>query len=283
MYMLIVTGLSGSGKTSALKILEDDGFYCVDNLPLNMLAQFVGMCRRVNPDMKLVAISVDAREYNLNHNERLDMSPLDNLDITYEILYLDCRNDIIEKRYNATRRQHPMSITVPEGIQLEREFLATIRDRASYILDTSDLRSDDMRESLFRAIHRNQPQAFSLVLQSFGYKNGVPFETDMVYDMRFIRNPYYEEELRPLSGLDKPIIDYIEVDPCVTEFMDCAEKQIRGLIPRYIDKNKRRLMVSFGCTGGRHRSVYGAVSMYNRLKDDFPATLMHRDLKNWKG
>lgn len=279
MYLLIVTGLSGSGKSSVLKILEDDGYYCVDNLPVNMLSEFVSFCRRTNPDMKLVAVSVDAREYKLHHYERFDLSPLRELDVNYEILYIDSRDDVIAKRYNATRRQHPMSTSVLNGIEREREFLSPLRDNANYILDTTNLRLDDLRTTLFSAIHRQHPQAFSLILQSFGYKNGVPFETDIVYDMRFIRNPYYEDSLRDLTGLDEPIIKYINGDPAIAEFMDMTERQIRFLIPKYIEKNKRRLMISFGCTGGRHRSVYGANEMYKRLMDDFQPTIIHRDVK----
>lgn len=282
MYLLIVTGLSGSGKSSALKILEDNGFYCVDNLPSVMLTEFVTLCRETNPDIKMTAVAIDAREYNLRHSPRLDLDALSQLNIDYEILFLDCKDEVISQRYNETRRQHPMSKRIPLGVAFERDYLMNLRDRANYILDTSQLKANELRERIMSTIKHKNPQEFSLVLQSFGYKHGVPFETDMVYDMRFVRNPYYEESLRELSGLDAPIADYINEDSSVQKFMDSVEEQIRFLIPRFLEQNKPRLMVSFGCTGGRHRSVYGANLMYEKLKGDFSTSVIHRDLKVWK-
>lgn len=282
MYLLIVTGLSGSGKSSALKILEDSGFYCVDNLPSVMLTEFVSLCQQMNPDIQTVAVAIDAREYNLCHSPIANFSALSELNVDYDILFLDCNDDVIARRYNETRRQHPMSKRVPLGIAFERDYLMSVRDMAKYILDTSDLKANELRERIFSTINVNNASDFSLVLQSFGYKRGVPFETDMVYDMRFIKNPYYEPSLREMSGLDTPVIEYINGDPSVIEFIDNAEAQIRFLIPRFIEQNKPRLMISFGCTGGRHRSVYGANTMYQRLKNDFSTTVIHRDLKIWK-
>ena len=281
MYLLIVSGMSGSGKSAALKILEDDGFYCVDNLPLALLSEFISKSRQMYENVELVAVAVDAREYTLHHHDHIDLSPLSELQsmgVEYNILYLDCTDTVLMRRYNATRRQHPMRMTVADGIAMEREFLSPLRDSANFILDTSEIKANELRQHLFSTINRFRPQSFSIIIQSFAYKNGAPFETDIVYDMRFINNPYYVEDLRELCGLDKPIQDFINKDPDVKLFMDKTEEQIRFLIPRYIRENKRRLMISFGCTGGRHRSVFGANDMYNRLKDDFQTTIIHRDL-----
>ena len=281
MYLLIVSGMSGSGKSAALKILEDDGFYCVDNLPLALLSEFISKSRQMYENVELVAVAVDAREYTLHHHDRIDLSPLSELQsmgVEYNILYLDCTDTVLMRRYNATRRQHPMRMTVADGIAMERDFLSPLRDSANFILDTSEIKANELRHHLFSTINRFRPQSFSIIIQSFAYKNGAPFETDIVYDMRFINNPYYVEDLRELCGLDKPIQDFINKDPDVKLFMDKTEEQIRFLIPRYIRENKRRLMISFGCTGGRHRSVFGANDMYNRLKDDFQTTIIHRDL-----
>lgn len=281
MYLLIVTGLSGSGKSSVLNTLEDGGFYCVDNLPSAMLTDFVTLCRKTNPNIKNVAVAIDAREYKLKKTAVLDLDALCQLDVEYEILFVECKDDVIARRYNETRRQHPVSSEISGGIAIEREYLMGLRDKANYILDTTNIRANELREKLFTTLNRSNPIPFSLVFQSFGYKRGVPFETDMVYDMRFIKNPYYEVELRDLSGLDKPIEDFINSEEDVHKFMDEAERQIRFLIPLFIKQGKHRLMVSFGCTGGRHRSVYGANTMYNRLKDDYAAIVIHRDLKLW--
>ena len=281
MYLLIVTGLSGSGKTSVLKVLEDGGFYCVDNLPSAMLTNFVTLCKNTNSSINNVAVAVDAREYNLNKTASLDIESINKLDVDNEILFVDCKDKIIARRYNATRRHHPVSKYIFEGISLEREYLKNIRDKANYIIDTTDMKPNELSQILFNTIHKLEQIPISLVFQSFGYKQGVPFETDMVYDMRFIKNPYYIPVLKDLSGLDQPIIDYINQDSSVKLFMDSIENQIRFLIPRFIAQSKPRLMVSFGCTGGRHRSVYGANEMYLRFKKDFPSVIIHRDLDKW--
>lgn len=281
MYLLIVTGLSGAGKSCALAALADSGFYCVDNLPSALLHSLVKICSERTPAIDRVAVVIDARE-SLFVSSSDEFFPIfDALPCQYEILYLDCKNEIIERRYNETRRKHPLSEHIDSGIAAEREFLMPLRERANYVIDTSSLKPNDLRHELSCISGIKALIPFSLVFQSFGYKNGVPLETDITYDMRFLSNPYYEPGLRHLSGLDREIADYLLQDDYISEFFEIVEGNIRKLIPKYVEQGKHRLMVSFGCTGGRHRSVFAANTMYQRLKNDYSCTLIHRDLKSW--
>ncbi|NLB62306.1 MAG: RNase adapter RapZ [Clostridiales bacterium] len=281
MYLLIVTGLSGAGKSCALAALADGGFYCVDNLPAALLNDLVKICSVRTPAIERVAVVIDARESLLASSSDEFFPIFDSLPCRYEILYLDSKNEIIERRYNETRRRHPLSEHIDSGIAAEREFLMPLRECANYIIDTSNLKPNDLKHELSGLEGIKALIPFSLVFQSFGYKNGVPLETDITYDMRFLTNPYYEPNIRNLSGLDKEIIDFLMKDDYIAEFLDSIEKNLRNLIPKYIEQGKHRLMISFGCTGGRHRSVFAANTMYQRLHSDYPCTLVHRDLKKW--
>ena len=200
-----------------------------------------------------------------------------NAGVDYRIVFLDCRDEILERRYNETRRRHPLSDDIATGIRMEREMLAELRDRASVIIDTTNMRPLELGTALERELNMGST-GFMLRVMSFGYKRGVPFEADIVLDMRFSSNPYYDKELRPLCGKDKAIRDYVMADKDVREFMDNVESMLYRLIPRFIEQDKRRLVVAFGCTGGRHRSVCAAEELYNRIKGRYNAVLTHRDL-----
>lgn len=279
MYLLIITGLSGSGKSHALSRLEDMGYFCIDNLPSAMLADFVRFCSRQSRPIERAAIVIDSRESVFDTNSEISFFNFEALEDSYDILFLDCRDEEIERRYNETRRVHPIdSQSIKRGITLEREFLHTMRDRANFIIDTSDLRPLEFDRVLSETLSADRATPFAIICQSFGYKRGVPYETDIVLDMRFLKNPFYEPELRRLSGMDERVAKYIEGEGIAQPFLDNVETMLRRTIPRYIEQGKHRLMVSFGCTGGRHRSVYAANSMYNRLKGDFAASLVNRDL-----
>lgn len=282
MNLLIVTGLSGAGKSSVLAALEDRGFYCVDNLPSALIVEFVKLCSQRNHRTQDIAVVIDAREYLLGSQPEDSFSLFESLEDGYKLLFLDCRDEIIERRYNQTRRVHPIKNTIADGIALERDFLSIMRDRADHIIDTSDLTPNELKAKLIDLLELSTEQPFSLVIQSFAYKRGVPIETDMVMDMRFVKNPFYVPELRMLSGLDKPIIDYLNDLPAFGEALNSIEAQLNGLIPRFIEQGKHRLMVSFGCTGGRHRSVCAAEDMYRRMSKKYSTTIIHRDLKLWR-
>ena len=277
MRVLVVTGMSGAGKSQALKRLEDMGYFCVDNLPCEMLGGFALLCKRANPPVEKVAVVIDSRESIFGNDVVAALDKLAALEVSYQIIFLECRDEVLERRYNETRRPHPLGGDIRKAIQAERELLSTLRDRAVHIIDTSQLRPLELRQALEQALSQKDT-GFALEIVSFGYKRGVPFEADVVLDMRFSPNPFYEPELRTLSGRDAAVQAFVLADENVTALLDQVEHTLERLIPRFIEQEKRRLMVAFGCTGGRHRSVCCAEALYHRMKDRYQVSLAHRDI-----
>lgn len=277
MRVLVVTGMSGAGKSQALKRLEDMGYFCVDNLPCEMLGGFALLCKRANPPVERVAVVIDSRESIFGNDVVAALDKLAALEVSYQIIFLECRDEVLERRYNETRRPHPLGGDIRKAIQAERELLSTLRDRADHIIDTSQLRPLELRQALEQALSQKDT-GFALEIVSFGYKRGVPFEADVVLDMRFSPNPFYEPELRTLSGRDAAVQAFVLADENVTALLDQVEHTLERLIPRFIEQDKRRLMVAFGCTGGRHRSVCCAEALYQRMKDRYQVSLAHRDI-----
>ena len=277
MRVLVVTGMSGAGKSQALKRLEDMGYFCVDNLPCEMLGGFALLCKRANPPVERVAVVIDSRESIFGNDVVAALDKLAALEVSYQIIFLECRDEVLERRYNETRRPHPLRGDIRKAIQAERELLSTLRDRADHIIDTSQLRPLELRQALEQALSQKDT-GFALEIVSFGYKRGVPFEADVVLDMRFSPNPFYEPELRALSGRDAAVQAFVLADENVTALLDQVEHTLERLIPRFIEQEKRRLMVAFGCTGGRHRSVCCAEALYHRMKDRYQVSLAHRDI-----
>ena len=277
MRVLVVTGMSGAGKSQALKRLEDMGYFCVDNLPCEMLGGFALLCKRANPPVEKVAVVIDSRESIFGNDVVAALDKLAALEVSYRIIFLECRDEVLERRYNETRRPHPLGGDIRKAIQAERELLSTLRDRADHIIDTSQLRPLELRQALEQALSQKDT-GFALEIVSFGYKRGVPFEADVVLDMRFSPNPFYEPELRTLSGRDAAVQAFVLADENVTALLDQVEHTLERLIPRFIEQEKRRLMVAFGCTGGRHRSVCCAEALYQRMKDRYQVSLAHRDI-----
>ena len=281
MYLLIVTGLSGAGKSLCLNCLEEQGYFCVDNLPSPLLSEFVALCEQAVPRIRRAAVTIDSRESLLSRQPQSILERLDALSVPYEILFLDARDDVLRKRYNESRRRHPLGDAgdAYTGVQRERVFLQGIRNRAAYVLDTSDIRPRDLSKVIAKVLPEYESKDATLLLCSFGYKRGVPVDADIVLDMRFIPNPFYVDELRPLSGLDQQLRDYVFAQPFAQAFMDQTEQMLETTLPLYREQDKHILRVCFGCTGGRHRSVAAAEEMARRFHvRGVHVRVYHRDL-----
>lgn len=282
MDLLIVTGMSGAGKSLALKSLEDMGFYCVDNLPSPMLTEFISMCKNANPPIRHAAVTMDSREGLLSRSPETVLKEIKKIDVPHTILFLDARDDILKRRYNETRKRHPLGVSgeAESGVRTERGFLSVIRDAADFVLDTSDIPSRDLSSCLEKIIPEMDQDQMTVVLSSFGYKRGVPVDADIVIDMRFVENPFYYEDMRYLSGTDEKVRDFVLKQPYVKEFLDHLEQSIIDLLPLFEKQDKHILRICFGCTGGRHRSVAASVDMAERLRSRGQAVrIYHRDIK----
>lgn len=278
MEILIVTGLSGAGKSGALRVLEDIGYLCVDNLPSLLVGNFIDLCRNADPPIKKVALVIDSRSSVFRYSSERMFQSFDMIGEPYKILFLDCSNEVLQRRYSETRRRHPMHDDVAAGILIERELLEPLKQRANFIIDTSMMTPRDFARKLESVLLSGSDGRFRLVITSFGFKRGIPLNADIVIDMRYTANPFYEDSLRSLSGRDKPVFDYVMSDPIVTMHLEELTGLLKKLIPAYEREGKRRLMISFGCTGGRHRSVAMAEALYENLRDFRNTTIEHRDL-----
>lgn len=281
MYLLIVTGLSGAGKSLALRCLEEQGYFCVDNLPSSMLSDFVAQCQAATPPVQHAAVTIDSRESLLSRSPESVVAYIDALTVHHEILFLDARDDVLKKRYNEVRRRHPLGEAgdAATGVQRERVYLQSIRDRANYILDTSDIASRNFHRVIAKVLPEYESNDMTLLLSSFGYKRGVPVDADMVLDMRFMPNPFYVNELRHQSGMDDAVKEFVFAQAYAGEFMDTLEHTLDKLLPLYQEQGKTILRVCFGCTGGRHRSVAAAEEIAKRFQDrKVTVRVYHRDL-----
>ena len=276
--LLLVTGMSGAGKSTVLDALEDMGWDCVENLPTSLLADFV---RGAEGDRhaRSVAVGMDARSRGFDpYALPAQLAAIEG--VTPEILFLDCAGAELVRRYDETRRKHPLAPDRPaeDGIARERSLLAPLRFAADGVLDTTDLTPSELRDELIRRFG-DDIGAPVVTIASFGYSKGVSRTADLMFDMRFLDNPHWIEELRPLSGLDAKIQAHVASDPAFAESMDSIEGLLKSLIPRYWAAGKSYVTVAFGCTGGRHRSVAAAVEMAKRLRAaGFSPNVRHRDL-----
>ncbi|HIV16650.1 MAG TPA: RNase adapter RapZ [Candidatus Alectryocaccobium stercorigallinarum] len=287
--LVIVTGMSGAGKSSVLNILEDAGYYCVDNLPIPLIKTFCQLLINSSDDkMNHAAIGVDIRNGDGISGLGKILDELINEEIPYEILYLDASDRVLIKRYKETRRYHPLAGkdgSIEDGITKEREKLQFLRKKADYIIDTSRLLTRDLKKTITEIFVQDMGfNSLMVTIMSFGFKFGIPQEADLVFDVRFLPNPYYIEELKKLSGNDPPVFEYVMSFEAAREFADKLTDMIRFLIPNYINEGKNQLVIAIGCTGGRHRSVTFANELYKRLPSDegYGLRIEHRDMENEK-
>lgn len=284
MKFVILTGMSGAGKSTALKMMEDIGFYCVDNLPIPLIEKFVELSEMQGTELQKVAVGIDIRSGGAL--EELH-SVLDHLEANgggCEILFLDAEDSVLVKRYKETRRSHPLAggERVDKGIELERKKMEFLKKRANYIIDTSRLLTRELKAEIGKIFVENQDfKNLFITILSFGFKYGIPADSDLVFDVRFLPNPYYMEGLKYKNGNDKEIQDYVLQFKEAHEFLEKLDDMINFLIPNYIVEGKNQLVISIGCTGGKHRSVTLANELYKRLSDrkEYGIKIEHRDIE----
>ncbi|ULJ65870.1 RNase adapter RapZ [Wielerella bovis] len=279
MKIVLISGLSGSGKTVALNLLEDSGFYCVDNLPLALLPELVCLHEKGSLKTSKLGISIDVRS-NLDIEAAQHMiADLRATGHEVEILFLEATEEVLLRRFSETRRSHPLSReyeTLPESLQREREWLLPLRDLA-YCVDTSKLNAQQLRRTVGQWLGVSR-DALLVGIESFGFKHGAMLNADFVFDVRSLPNPYYDPALRPFNGKDKPIQDYLAQQPLVQEMIDDIEHFLLRWLPRMQDESRSYVTVGIGCTGGQHRSVYIAEQLGKRLGEQFQVLVRHRQL-----
>ena len=283
MRFVIVTGMSGAGKSTALKMLEDMGYFCVDNLPIPLLPGFVQMLQNTDTEMKKVALGLDVRSGQDLSGLKENLEAMDRDRIGYEILFLDANDAVLVKRYKETRRQHPLSGSgrVDTGIAKEREKILFLKMKATYILDTSKMLTRELRIELEKIFVDGQSFCnLSITVMSFGFKYGIPQDADLVFDVRFLPNPYYIDTLREKTGNEAEVQDYVMQNDKGRIFLDKLKDMMEFLIPNYILEGKNQLVIAIGCTGGKHRSVTLANALYQLLdqEESYGVRIEHRDI-----
>lgn len=282
MQFIIVTGLSGSGKSSAMNVLEDIGFYCIDNLPPQLISKFIDICR--DGKINKIALAVDIRSGDMFSEEILNsIEQMKNEHFDFKVLYLESSDDVIIKRYKETRRKHPLDAEfegcLAKAIKYERNKLNSLREIADYYIDTSYLKSSQLKESIVNLFLKNSSDSILIKVMSFGFKYGSSAETDLVFDVRCLPNPYYIPELKHLTGKNQEVRDYVMSFEQSGQLLDKLKDLILFLIPMYISEGKSQLVIGFGCTGGKHRSVTFTELMADYLEEaGYSVHKSHRDI-----
>lgn len=276
---VIVTGMSGAGLTSALNSFEDLGFEVIDNIPLFLLEKLVDDPEPI-PRPLCIGTNVRTRDFHENQFLQIFEKLNQRSDIELAVVYLECDEDILQRRFTETRRKHPLALDRPvlDGIRQERSIMQPMRNRADHVFDTSHLHTHDLKRIIGAAFEDKQKQKLLVQIISFSYKSGLPKEADLVFDARFLNNPHYIEEIKHLNGTDKEIGDYIQKDPSFREFFDNVINLLEPLFPRFYQEGKSYLTIAIGCTGGKHRSVYIAECLHEWLRSmQLHVVLIHRD------
>lgn len=283
MRFVIVTGISGAGKNTVLKMLEDAEYFCVDNLPIQLIPKMAQIAVVESRNISKVALGVDIRSGDGLKNLTEILEQIDDMQFDYEILFLECATEVLIKRYKETRHTHPLAGKgrVEDAIEEERRRTKFLKERSKYIIDTSQLLVRDLKTQIDKIfVDNDQFDNFYLTILSFGFKYGLPVDSDLVFDVRFLPNPYYIPELRPKSGKDKEVYDYVMTSKEAQTFLDKLEDMLDFLIPNYIVEGKNQLVLSIGCTGGKHRSVTLARAITKRMEGrKFGIKVEHRDVE----
>lgn len=284
MRCVIVTGMSGAGKSTALKMLEDVGYFCVDNLPVQLIPKMADLLRVPGSELNKAALGVDIRSGQSLDELAEVLEELDGAGMKYEILFLESSDNVLIKRYKETRRFHPLAgndSRVDEGIQKERERILFLKKKADYLIDTSHMLTQELKRELNKIFVQNKEyKNLYISVLSFGFKYGIPPDADLVFDVRFLPNPYYIEELRPHSGNDKQVRDYVMDNKKAEIFLEKMTDLVEFLIPNYVQEGKTQLVVGIGCTGGKHRSVTLANELFEILSknENYGIRIEHRDI-----
>ena len=286
MRFVIVTGMSGGGKRTAIKMLEDIGFYCVDNLPVPLIEKFIELMETPNAEIQKVALGVDVRaDQNFEATYKSLMQLREN-GYHFEILFMDANEDTLIKRYKETRRRHPLAQgdgeRLEDGIRKERKILQAIKEQSDYIFDSSKLLTRELKVEMDRIFLANEEfNSLMVSVMSFGFKHGIPQDADLVFDVRFLPNPFYLDELKFLTGNDKPVQEYVMQSPDAEAFLVKLMEMLEFLLPGYVKEGKHQLVIAIGCTGGQHRSVTLANELYQRMKNkgNYGLNINHRDIR----
>lgn len=283
MRFVVVTGMSGGGKSTALKMLEDVGFYCVDNLPVSLVEKFAELVSMPGSEVGKVALGLDVRSDQSFEDATKILEKLKSLGTKLEILFMDADEGVLIKRYKETRRVHPLAMDkrVEDGVRIERRVLENIRRHADYVIDTSNLLTRELKEELNRIFVEDAAyNSLMVTVMSFGFKHGIPADADLVLDVRFLPNPFYIEELKCKTGNDREVQEYVMGFREAEVFLEKLTDMLQFLIPNYVKEGKNRLVVAIGCTGGQHRSVTLARELYRRMKGrgGYGCKLYHRDI-----
>ena len=282
MRFVVVTGLSGAGKSTTLNFLEDAGYYCVDNLPVKLITEFANLLNE-NDEIERAALGIDARTGSGFDELEASLEKIKEMGISYEILFLESDDSVLVKRYKETRRIHPLAFgdRIEVGIERERAKLSNIKKHAAHIIDTSRMLTRELKAEIDKIFVSDLGfKNLYVTILSFGFKYGIPSDADIVLDVRFLPNPYYHDDLRPLTGEDKEVSNFVMGFAEADTFLDKLEDMLCFLIPNYITEGKNQLVVAIGCTGGKHRSVTLAKAFFDRMKkfDDYGFKLEHRDI-----
>ena len=282
-HLVIITGMSGSGKSHVVRAMEDLGYFCVDNLPPALIPKFAELCGQSAGSVLKIALVVDIRGREFFDTLLSTLDDLDESGYLYEVLFLEASDAVLVKRYKETRRRHPMAAgdRVSEGIARERARLAKIRERANNIIDTSELSTNELKTKIFSLFAAERAHGVMNVnLTSFGFKYGLPIDADLVFDVRFLPNPFYVKALRRHSGLEKNVSDYIAQLPATNQFLEKLLPLLDFLLPQYVNEGKSQIVIAVGCTGGLHRSVFIAEKLYHYLNSQgYKTNVEHRDIK----